>query len=144
MGELRRRVDRVWDDIGPAWPATAPSRLPLAATGLPRVNVFDAGASLVLRADVPGLSEKDVQVTLAEGSVSIVGERKVFAFEGYAALRQERRGVKFSRSVALPCRVDAERTQATVKNGVLTVTLAKAGEAEPRPIAARRIELKPG
>ena len=56
----------------------AESSLPLSS-GFPRVNLFDAGSNLVLKADVPGLSEKDVQVTLNKGGISLTGERKVVA-----------------------------------------------------------------
>ena len=57
----------------------------LSRCGDPRINVYDAGASLVLKADVPGLSEKDVAVTLNEGGLAISGERRVAPPEGYSS-----------------------------------------------------------
>ena len=90
-----------------------------------------------MKADVPGLSEKDVQVTLNERGLSLSGERKVVAPEGYSAHRQERSHVKFARSLQLPCKVNPDQASASVKNGVLTITLAKAAEAQPRQIAVR-------
>lgn len=137
MDELRRRMDRVWEDVDPSWQRHGPSARSLTASGFPRVNLFDDGASLVVTADVPGLSDKDIQVTLHGGGLAIAGERRVVPPEGYAAHRQERTSVKFSRVVALPCKVDPERTTATVKDGVLTVTLAKSAEAQPRQITVR-------
>jgi HSP20 family protein len=137
MDELRRRMDRVWDDADPSWQRATASPRSLSASVFPPINLFDAGASLVLKADVPGLSEKDVQVTLNGGGVFLSGERKVVPPEGYSAHRQERSHVKFSRSLALPCAVDPEKTTATVKDGVLTLTLTKAAEAQPRQIAVR-------
>lgn len=140
MDELRRRMDRVWDDVDPSWPSwqrTTPRHRSLSASGFPRVNLFDAGASLVLKADVPGLSEKDVQVTLDEGGISLTGERKLVTPDGYSAHRQERSHLKFSRTLQLPCKVNPELTTACVKDGVLTVTLAKAAEAQPRRITVR-------
>jgi HSP20 family protein len=140
MDELRRRMDRMWEDGEPswgAWQSAMPSSRSLSASVFPRINLFDAGSNLVLKADVPGLSEKDVQVSLHEGGLSISGERKVVAPGGYSAHRQERSQVKFSRSLTLPCNVNPEQTAATVKNGVLTITLAKAAEAQPRQIAVR-------
>ena len=137
MNELRRRMDRVWDDVDPKWQGPAASPRSLSASVFPPINLFDTGSSLVLKADVPGLSEKDVQVTLNGGGVFISGERKVVAPEGYSAHRQERSHVKFSRSLTLPCAVDPEKTTATVKDGVLTLTLTKAAEAQPRQIAVR-------
>ena len=65
------------------------------------------------------------------------GERKPDAPQGAFVHRQERAPVKFSRSFALPCKVDPEKSGATLKNGVLTITLAKASEAQPRQIAVK-------
>jgi HSP20 family protein len=130
--ELRRSMDRVWDDYETdAIPSTS------VAVSWPKFSIADAGQNLVLKADMPGMSEKELQLTLSTDSLSIAGERKVDAPEGYSVHRQERSGAKFSRSFALPCRVDAERTSAVVKDGVLTITLAKAAEAQPRQIAIR-------
>jgi HSP20 family protein len=132
MNEVRRRMDRVWDDFDSPTPADG-----FPSTVWPKTNVYDAGANLVLRAEVPGMSENDLQLTLNTDSLSIAGERRVEVPEGYSAQRQERSSVKFSRSLILPCKVDAEHTTAAVKDGVLTVTLAKAPEAQPRQIAIR-------
>jgi HSP20 family protein len=138
MDELRRRMDHVWEDFDPSWQGTTtPSPRTLSASSWPRINLYDGGSNLVLKADVPGLSDKDVQVTLNDGGLSISGERKVTAPEGYSAHRQERSHVTFSRSFPLPCKVDPEHTTASVKDGVLTITLAKAPEAQPRQITVR-------
>lgn len=83
------------------------------------------GSNFVLTADVPGMSDKDLQITLHADSLGISGERKIDAPEGYSIHRQERSGVKFSRSFSLPCKVNAEETSASVRNGVLTITLRK-------------------
>jgi HSP20 family protein len=137
MDELRRRMDRVWDGSDPSWDGATSRSRSFSSSIFPRINVYDGGANLVLKADVPGLSEKDVQVTLNEGGLSISGERRVAPPEGYSAHRQERSHVKFSRSLELPCKVNPEQTTAVVKNGVLTITLAKAAEAQPRQITVR-------
>lgn len=134
MDELRRRMDRVWDDYG--YEAALP-RAVASSASWPRVNVFDEGSKLVLHADVPGMSEKDLQITLHGETLSLSGERKTTSPEGYSVHRQERGGVRFARSFTLPCKVNAELTTATVKDGVLTLTLAKAAEAQPRQIAVR-------
>jgi HSP20 family protein len=136
LDEFRRRLDRVWEDMDPSW--SSPSNPSThSSASWPRVNLYDAGSNLVLKADVPGLSDKDINVTLNESGVSISGARKVLPPEGYSAHRQERASFSFSRSLTLPCKVDPEQTQASVKNGVLTVTLAKAPEAQPRQIAVQ-------
>jgi len=138
LDEFRRRMDRIWDEMdSSSWPGSPPSARLHSSSAWPRVNLYDEGSNLVLKADVPGLSEKDVHVTLNESGLSISGERKVAPPEGYSAHRQERSSFSFSRSLSLPCKVDPEQTQASVKNGVLTVTLAKAPEAQPRQIAVQ-------
>ena len=137
LDEFRRRMDRVWEDIDPSSPADPSNVRTHSSSAWPRVNLYDGGSNLVLKADVPGLSEKDVHVTLNESGVSISGERKVVPPEGYSTHRHERSSFSFSRSLALPCKVNPEQTQASVKNGVLTVTLAKAPEAQPRQIVVQ-------
>jgi len=140
LDEFRRRMNRVWDEIDSSW-SESPDSGGLAGTyfssAAPRINLYDEGSNLVLKADVPGLSEKDIQVTLNESGLSISGERKLAPPEGYSAHRQERMSYTFARSLTLPCKVNPEQTQASVKNGVLTVTVAKAPEAQPRQIAVQ-------
>ena len=132
LDELRRRMDRMWQD----WDAEEPgSATQLSSSqAWPRVNVFDNGNALILKADVPGVNEKDLQVSINQGALSISGERKSDAPQGYAVHRQERGAVNFSRAFVLPIPVDTDKTTATITDGVLTVTLAKAPEAQPRKI----------
>lgn len=105
--------------------------------GWPRVSLDDTGAALVVTAEVPGLTDKDLDIQLDKGTLTLRGERKLTAPEGYAVHRRERSSVSFARSLALPARVDAEKTTASVKDGVLTITLAKAAEDQPRQIAVK-------
>jgi HSP20 family protein len=131
--ELRRRMDSVWEDYQPG--AGDPSFY--ASSSWPQVNVHDTGDTVVFTADVPGLAEKEVQLTLAVDGLTLSGERKLTPPEGYSIQRQERPATKFSRSWTLPYKVDADKTSATLKDGVLTITLAKAAEAQPRQISIR-------
>lgn len=103
----------------------------------PRVVVEDVGESLVLQADLPGLGEKDVQLSIHQDVLALSGERRSDAPQGHVVHRQERAPVRFARSFTLPCKVDPEKSTATIKNGVLTVTLAKVVEARPRQIAVK-------
>lgn len=138
LDELRRQMDRVWsdfDDSHGVWRVASPRNLSSAAW--PAVNVFDDGDKLVLHADIPGVAAKDVELTLHDGVLTLKGERKVEAPAGYAARRQERPAFRFTRSIALPVKVDPEKTIATAKDGVLTITLGKVAAARPRQIAVR-------
>lgn len=103
----------------------------------PPINLYDTGKELLLRAEVPGLSEKDIRVTGNQDTLTISGERKVDSPEGYSVHRQERAAVKFSRSLSVPAKVDLEKATASVKNGLLTITLPKAPEAQPRQITVK-------
>jgi HSP20 family protein len=136
MNQLRTYMDQVFENNfdGHIYNVGA---LPVYAGTWPRANLIDAGSNLILTAEVPGLSEKDLKLSLNQDVLTIAGERNVRAPEGYSAHRQERPSVNFARSFTLPCRVNADRTSASVKGGILTVTLEKAADAMPRQIAVK-------
>lgn len=136
MNQLRTYMDRVFEDAYAGRYAQGRGAA-LHAGAWPRTNLIDSGSRLMLTAEVPGLTEKDIQLTLNQDVLSISGERKVQPPEGYSIHRQERAAVKFSRSFALPCRVNPDTASASVKNGILTVTLEKAADAMPRQIAVK-------
>lgn len=136
MNELRDYMDRVLEE-GPT-ARTWDRPMFSAFTGTwPRMNLLDGGSTLVVNAEVPGLSEKDVTLSLNQEVITIAGERKAENLEGYSTHRQERPAVQFTRSFALPCRVNPERAMASVKNGILSVTMEKATEALPRQITVK-------
>jgi len=133
MNDLRRRIDRAFGEY-----EASGGRAPVFGAGAwPRAALWDNGSALVVTAEVPGLTEKDVKLTVNQDVLTIEGERRVDAPKGYSVHRQERTPIRFARSFAFPCRADVERATATVKDGVLTVTLPKAPEAQPRQIAVR-------
>ena len=133
MDELRRRMVPVLSDFDAVeW--TSPSLFG-GAELWPRINLVDTESDIRIEAEVPGLTDKDVAVSLHQGVVTLSGERKTQAPEGYTAHRQERPSLKFSRSFNLPAKVDAEAAKASVKDGILTVVLPKTPESKPRQIA---------
>jgi len=134
MDQLRRRMDRLFEDFD-GGPRRGRDAERMWSGRFPRLAFADKGESLVLEADLPGLSEKDVQLSIHQEVLTVSGERRPDAPQGAYVHRQERRPVKFSRSFALPVKVDPEKSTATLKNGVLTLTLAKAATAQPRQIA---------
>lgn len=139
MDDWRRRMDRAFADFQlPYAPVgTFDDPWSLSEATWPRVNLYDAGSSLVLTAEVPGMAIEDLQIQLENDVLSVKGERKAAVPQGYAAHRRERGTLSFTRSFNLPVKVDAEKTTATLKDGVLTVEMAKAPEARPRQIAVR-------
>lgn len=137
MNQLRRRMDRLFDDHEPARGRRREvgDAERMWSGRFPQVTLTETAQSLVLEADLPGLADKDVQVSIHQDVLSLSGERRPDVPQGYLVHRQERAPVKFARSFTLPCKVDPETSTASVKNGVLTVTLAKTVEARPRQIA---------
>jgi len=136
MNQLRAYMDRVFSDGWGSRPWEA-RVLPVLGSTWPRANVLDKGSAITLTAEVPGLSDKDVNVSLNQDVLTLAGERKTDGPKGYSTHRQERPEVKFSRSFTLPCRVNPDSASATVKNGILTVTIEKAAEAKPRQISVK-------
>jgi HSP20 family protein len=123
--QLRRELDRLFGDFERSTNQGS------------AVNFEDDGNAFVLRADVPGLTEADVQISVAGNTVTLKGERKLEAPEGHSVHRRERREVRFAKSFELPARVDAEKVTATLKHGVLTLTLPRAAEVQPRQISVK-------
>ncbi len=132
LDDFRRRMDRLFEGFDARWGVDEAS-----ATNWPRADLRDTGTDLVLEAEVPGLSDKDIQLTVTQDTLGLAGERKADAPEGYSVHRRERGHHRFSRAWALPTKVDVERVAATVKNGVLTVTLPKAADSRPRQITVK-------
>jgi HSP20 family protein len=130
---LRRRMDQVFRDYDAGTNGNGRAR----PVGYPRVDLNDTKNAFVLTAEVPGMTEKDVQISVTGDSLTIQGERKAKAPEGYAVHRQERGQLRFARSFAMPARVDTEKVTATVKHGVLTVTLPKHPDSQPKSITVK-------
>jgi HSP20 family protein len=101
----------------------------------PAVDLFEREDTLVLKADLPGMTEDDVQIEVRENVLTVAGDRKAEHEEkrnGY--YRVERSFGHFSRSLQLPDGVDAGRIEAKFENGVLEVTIPKPEERKPRRI----------
>jgi HSP20 family protein len=104
----------------------------------PAVDMLDRKDEVILRADLPGLEQKDIEVTVDQGMLTIRGERKEekeVKEEDYYYC--ERWTGSFARSVALPPGVDAEKVRASFKNGVLEVHIPKAKEAKGKKIEVK-------
>ena len=99
----------------------------------PPVNVFRSRDALVVKAEVPGVDPSTVQVSVEGRTLTIAGERADSAQKA-SFHRRERRFGKFSRSLQLPEDVDGTKSTAECRNGVLTLTIPKREEAQPRQI----------
>jgi HSP20 family protein len=134
MDALRREMNQA---LGSADREEAAEPSETAWGGWPRSAMRDAGDRLVVWAEVPGLAEKDLEVTVTANAVTIRGERKADAPANYTVHRKERSNVSFSRSFVLPAKVDADKAEARVTQGVLELSLPKVAEARPRQIAVK-------
>jgi HSP20 family protein len=130
MDQLRRRMDRAFDEVERQGPSHR-------SASYPPSNLYDTGTAFVIEAELPGLTDKDVEITLTQDVLRLSGQRKVDAPEGYSVHRQERAPFRFSRSYALPAKVDPERVGAALRDGVLVITLEKAVEVKPRRIQVK-------
>ncbi|MGD8370711.1 MAG: Hsp20/alpha crystallin family protein [Syntrophobacterales bacterium] len=105
---------------------------------LPAFDVSETDAEIIVKAELPGMDVKDIDITLTDGLLTIKGERKMEKEdkkENYH--RIERQFGSFSRSLNLGVTVKGDAIDASYKDGVLTVTLPKAEENKPK-----RIEVK--
>ena len=119
-----------WDPFVSARPASAFA---------PAFEVKETNDSFVLRADVPGVAEKDLDIAVHNGVLTVSGSRQSEERkEGESYAVYERQYGSFSRSFALPDMADGERIDASLVNGVLTLSIAKKAEAQPRKIAIKK------
>jgi HSP20 family protein len=111
------------------------NRLSSFGTWAPPVDIFEGQDQLVIRAEVPGVQMKDMDVRIDNGALTLRGERKQDTdIHGANAHRMERVYGAFTRSFSLPTTVDAAKVTATYRDGVLEVTVPKAETAKPKSI----------
>lgn len=133
LGTLRREMDRLFSGYENSLGLSGSS----TAHALTDVSLEDRGESLVLTAALPGLSDKDLDLSITGDSVVLRAERKLSEPEGYSCHLRERGSFSMHRAYRLPVRVNAEKAEATLKDGMLTVTLPKAADAQPRAITVK-------
>jgi HSP20 family protein len=137
FGEL----NRLQDEMNMLFDRFFGERTPVRNAGVfPAVNVTQDENAIYITAELPGISGKDLDITVEESTVLLKGERKVDPeSEDVSYHRRERGEGKFSRTVTLPTRIMTDRVKAETKNGVLRLTLPKAEEVKPK-----KIEIKLG
>lgn len=124
---LRRDIDRLFEDM---FRGSLPSLgFGRGVTAWPHVEVSENDREIRISAEVPGMSDKDVELLVEDGVLTLRGEKKSETEDkerGYS----ERYYGRFERRIALPSNVDEKGAKATFCDGVLTVTLPKSAEAE--------------
>lgn len=102
---------------------------------LPPVDIFEDDHNINMQAEIPGVKQEDLNITLENNVLTITGERKFKHEEKKENFhRMERRFGKFTRSFTLPASVDAENVNANFENGLLSITLPKLEEFKARQI----------
>lgn len=136
FGGLQQQMNRVFDDF---WRDFGAVEAPAAATLQPQIDVSENAEAWRISAEMPGVDEKDVELSVAEGVLTLAGEKKS---ESEREERNwhvsERAFGSFRRSFRLPPGADAEKIAARFEKGVLEVTIPKLPEAKQ---TSRRIEI---
>jgi len=101
------------------------------------VDLYETEDAFIVKAFMPGLSPDELTIDVEQQSVTLHGEPKTGDPEGMRPLLQERRLGTFTRTFTLPVLVDADKVQAELTNGVLSLTLPKSEAAKPRKIEIR-------
>ena len=130
VSSLQEQVNRLFENSFPGRSDNS-----ALTTWAPAVDIYETENELVLKADLPDINEKDLDIRVENNMLTIRGERK---FEEKVKednyLRIERTYGSFSRSFSLPNSVNSEAIKAEYKNGVLTVELPKRAESKPKQV----------
>ena len=132
---LHREMNRVFEDMFRRFDTGLPSAS--TAQGWPILEVNATDKEVRVSAELPGLDEKDVEVLVDDGVLTIRGEKKSETDDKDRGFSERYYG-RFERRIALPFEVEEDKAEATFKNGVLTLTMPKSARAEEK---AKRIPI---
>lgn len=132
LASLRESMDKLFEDFFTHRPGP---RTPSVAVWQPAVEVFDTDHDIVVRAELPGIDPKDVEITVTADVLTIKGQAKQMEEErGKNYFRRELRYGAFSRSLALPGGVQGDQAKATYRNGILEIRVPKSEKAKPKTV----------
>lgn len=128
---LHRQMNRLFDDFFRDFDLPLSGQAGRQASW-PQVEVVESDRAYTVSAELPGLDEKDIEITLRDGVLTLKGEKKTETNGGDNGRYSERWYGRFERAFALGSEVDPDKVNAAFKNGVLTVTIAKRPDAQSR------------
>ena len=135
LNSLQRQMDRLFRDSFNFNDTLQFGGSSNGGTFVPSADVYETPESIQLRLEIPGVEEKDLNIMIENGVLTVRGERKLEEGEKEQNfLRMERPYGTFSRSFTLPQTVDTDRINANYVNGVLMIELTKRAEAKPKQI----------
>lgn len=134
MTSLRKEMDRLFDRfLEPVWP-----QMPALGEWEPTLDVSESKDAVTVKAELPGVEQKDIAVSLQDGVLIIKGEKQAEKEEKDKRYhRVERSYGAFFRSIRMPAAVEAGKVMATFKDGVVTITLPKVPEAKGTTIPVK-------
>jgi HSP20 family protein len=141
FGGLETQLGRYFDDFFEGFDLGSFGKSALREVGMnPKVDVAETKEAIQVTAELPGMTEKDIEVTLSDGHLVISGEKHAESEQKDKNYhRIERSFGSFRRAIALPAEVDDKKVDASFKNGVLSVTLPKVA---PSAASGKKIEVK--
>ncbi len=134
LRDLKREMDRLWTEFfgRESLPET------LNTEWVPALDISETKDTVIVRADVPGINPEDLEITISGNVLTIKGEKKQEKEEkGENFYRVERSYGSFVRSVQIPTEIDADKIEASYKNGVLKIILPKKEEAKGKQIPVK-------
>ena len=143
FSQLHREIDRVFSDFMTDWPWTGRMNLMDRRMGnfVPDVDITETDKEFRVTAELPGMDEKDLEVTYLQGGLTIKGEkREEHEQEGRDFYHSERQFGAFERTIPLPSDINPDKARASFKRGVLSISLPKTEEARStrKPIPIER------
>ena len=136
MNRVRYGIDRMFDTMMPSFIRNI--GLDDARMTGPSLNLIENDDLLYVEAELPGVEMDDIEVTVADSTLTISGSRSLSAPDNATAIRRERGDLVFERSLGLPVQVDVDAVEASMTNGILRITLPKANASRTRRIAVTR------
>jgi HSP20 family protein len=133
---LRSEMDRLFNEFACGTTAGR-CNAPSPTAGFPPVNVWEDERNLFAEAELPGLTLENIEVLVQGNELTIKGCRPDGETEGATWHRRERGVGEFGRVLRLPVEVNADKVQASLRDGVLTITLPKAESVLPRKIEVK-------
>jgi len=132
---LRKEMDRLFDRI---WEGGLPEVTTPLGEWTPALDISATNDVVVVKAEVPGIEPKDIQVTWNNQVLTVAGEKKMHKEEKDEKFyRMERASGTFARSVTIPVPVDVSKVGATFHNGLLTITMPKTAAAKGTSIPVK-------
>ena len=131
LDRMRRDMDRLFEGL------VGSSRGHTAGV-FPLTNVTEDDHNYYVRAELPGMTSDEIDISVTGDSLSISGQRKIPTEREEAKYhRREIEAGKFSKIISLPGQIDTEKVEASCLDGVLTITLPKAAASKPKQIAVK-------